>query len=163
MREENRGKEQAGKEHIRKRLAEYNNTIKENDELYRNAAKAMGLSDGAFWILYILRENGKLLTQKEICDALYQPKQTINSALKKLERDGFLELMEMSDRRSKEVHLTEKGKELARKTVDQVIADECEALSELTEEEQKTFLGLFHKYTILLKKSMGKHENLFSI
>lgn len=43
----------------------------------------MGLSDCTFWILYALRENNARLTQSEICNFFYQPKQTVNSALKK--------------------------------------------------------------------------------
>ncbi len=139
------------KENIKKRLFEYNSIIKETDELYRKIAKTLDLPDCTFWILYTLREDSKVLTQSEICSAIYQPKQTINSALKKLQNDGYIELKEMSDRRSKQVVLTLKGKQLAEKTVDKVIIVEQKALSELTEEEQKTFIGLFRKYTDLFK------------
>lgn len=139
---------------VGKRLIEYNSIFKENDELYHEVAKALGLSDCSFWILYSLREENRALTQSEICYALYQPKQTVNSALKKLERSGYIVLEEMKDRRSKQVHLTKKGRELAEQTVDQVIALEQEALSEMTETEQGMFIRLFYKYTQLLKRSM---------
>lgn len=137
-----------------KRLLEYNSIIKENDELYHKVSTALGLPDCAFWILYILREDNKVLTQSEICSALYQPKQTVNSSLKKLEYDGYIELIMMKDRRSKEIHLTQKGKVLAQNTVDKVICAEQNALSGLTAEEQDTFIGLFRKYTDLLKSTM---------
>lgn len=143
------------KKNIEKRLSEYNGIIKENDELYRGVAKAFGLPDCAFWILYALRESGKTLTQSEICYAMYQPKQTVNSSLKKLEREGCIVLTEMRDRRSKEVHLTEKGVKLAEMTVDHVISAERIALSGLTDEEHDTFMKLFRRYTGLLKDSIG--------
>ena len=38
-----------------KRLSEYNNILKENDNLYRGVAKRLGLPECAFWILYTLR------------------------------------------------------------------------------------------------------------
>ena len=142
------------KKNTGKRLSEYNSIIKETDELYRGVAKALGLPDCAFWILYVLREEGEVLTQSEICYALYQPKQTVNSALKKLEYDGCIELTEMDDRRSKQIQLTEKGGKLAEKTVDKVIAAEHKALSGLTETEQETFIGLFRKYAGLLRNNM---------
>lgn len=141
---------------VEKRLSEYNGIIKENDELYRGIARAFGLPDCAFWILYALRESGETLTQSEICYAMYQPKQTVNSSLKKLEREGYLVLKEMPDRRSKEVRLTAKGVTLAQRTVDHVIYAEHTALSGLTEEEQKTFMELFRRYTELLKSSIGE-------
>ena len=70
-------------------LSRLNNLFKENDEIYRNAAKRVGLPDCAFWIFYILREDsikkeGNILTQSEICSTMYLPKQTVNSAMKKL-------------------------------------------------------------------------------
>lgn len=136
-------------------LAEYNRLYKENDELYRNAAKALGLSDCAFWILYFLRESvGQPdcgLTQSGICSAIYAPKQTVNSSLKKLEEDGVIELAEGTDRRSKPVCLTEKGMALAGQTVDRVLEAEQRAFGKMTADEQTLFLELFRKYTNLLK------------
>jgi len=137
-------------------LSEYNTLIKENDELYRNVAKALGFSDCAFWILYTLRECGTPVTQREIISEIYLPKQTINSALKKLESGGYIELLTGTDKRSKLVCLTEKGCILAEKTVDCVIAAELKAFDELAEEEGRTFINLFQKFNGLLKKDM-KH------
>lgn len=144
------------KKNTEKRLTEYNSIIKETDELYREAAKALGLSDSAFWILYVLRAEEKDLTQSEICDALYQPKQTVNSALKKLENDGYIELTERDDRRSKRINLTKKGGKLAEETVDRVIAAEYRTLEGLTEQEQEGFIQLFRKYTDFLRVNMRK-------
>lgn len=144
---------------VRKRLIEYNSIFKENDELYHEVAKTLGLSDCVFWILYSLREENKALTQSEICYALHQPKQTVNSALKKLEHSGYIVLEEMRDRRSKQVRLTKKGQELAERTADRVIALEQEALWEMTETEQEMFIRLFYKYTQLLKQSMKKIQD----
>lgn len=136
------------------RLNEYNGIIKENDELYRNIAKTFGLSDCTFWILYALREDDTILTQSEICNCFYQPKQTVNSALKKMESDGYIELRNINNRRSKQIYLTSKGMELAKRTVDKVIAVEQSALSGLSDTEQETFILLFRKYTDLLLEKM---------
>lgn len=137
-----------------KHLLEYNGIIRENDELYRGLAKTVGLPDGAFWILYALRERDETVTQREICNAIYLPKQTVNSALKKLEHEGYLVLTEQKDRRGKQIRLTEKGVMLAGNTVDRVFALENRAWAGLTGEEQEIFLRLFHKYTALLKRNM---------
>jgi DNA-binding MarR family transcriptional regulator len=136
------------------RLLEYNAIIKETDELYRDVAKKLGLPDCSFWILYALRQEGGGLTQSEICDSFYQPKQTVNSALKKMEGDGYIILRSLNDRRSKQIHLTERGAALAQKTVDPVIHAEKQALTGLTEAEQNAFIGLFRKYTDLLKTNL---------
>lgn len=141
---------------INRSLSEFNGIVKESDEIYRCAAKACGLSDSAFWILYTLRTEEETYTQSEICNILYQPKQTVNSALKKLEQDGYIRLTEMKDRRSRRVNLTEKGRKLAEKTVDRIVDAEMEALSGLTEEERRVFIGLSQKYIDLLKENMQK-------
>lgn len=139
------------KENTKKNFCEYNTIFKENDELYRRAAKALGISDCALWILYTLRIERKIITQKEICEAFYYPKQTVNSALKKLEAEGFIMLSEMPDRRSKQITLTENGKRFAGKTADKLIEAELAAMSGLSQEEQERFIELFRKYTELLK------------
>lgn len=133
---------------------EYNAIVKENDELYRSVAKALGLSECTCWILYILRINSTVPTQKEICAQLYEPKQTVHSALKKLEEEGNIELLTARDRRSKLVRLTEQGARLAQKTADKIIEAELRAFAGLSETEQKTFIHLFRKYTDSFKKEM---------
>ena len=132
-------------------LEEFNRIMKENDNLYRNAAKTLGLTDCTFWILYALREENSVLTQSEICNLMYQPKQTVNSALKKMELEGYINLRSHNNRRSKQIHLNNKGIALAEKTVDKMIAVEQEALSD---SEREIFISLFQKYTKLLKSKM---------
>ena len=142
---------------IRKILSDYNSLIKENDSIYRAAAKSSGISEAAFWILYMIRESGEDYTQNRICSEIHIPKQTVNSALSSLIKDGYICLEQMSDRRSKKIILTDKGKALAESTVDTVIEAECEALSGLETDEKKEFIGLFRKYTELFKRNMIKN------
>ena len=64
-------------------LRTYNRLFKENDELYHEIARCFGLSDCALWILYTIREEEQALTQSDICESLFLPRQTIHSAIKK--------------------------------------------------------------------------------
>lgn len=133
-------------------LAAYNELYKEQDDLYRGAARGFGLSDCAFWVLYALRETKRPMTQSGICAAVYQPKQTVHSALKKLEGEGFLRLAEGRDRRSKHLVLTERGEALVRCTVDPVMAAETAAMGALTETEQAQLLALQRRYNAALRQ-----------
>ena len=135
-------------------LAEYNDTFKENENIYRGLAKRVGLSEYSFWILYILRTDYAAPVQSEIGTCLHLPKQSINSALKKLEAEGFLTLAQGSDHRSKTISLTAKGICLCQDTVDKVIDAERAALDGLPPEEQALFLSLLRKYNNLLKNNM---------
>lgn len=64
------------------------------------------------------------MTQSDVCAAVYQPKQTVHSALKKLAGEGYLQLTEGRDRRSKYLTLTAAGETLMARTVDRVTAAE---------------------------------------
>ena len=101
-------------------LTEYNCLYKENSAIYHDVCNRFGLSDSTFWILYILRTEEAPITQSDICVALSQPRQTVNSSLKKLEREGLLALSGEGGRHGKPVSLTPQGLELAEKTVDRV-------------------------------------------
>lgn len=141
---------------MRKWLSAYNSIFKEDNDLYHATASKYGLSECAFWILYTIRLSDKFYTQSEICEKLFLPAQTINSALKKLERDGFLELkFANNNRKSKQIHLTETGKELAEISADRLIQSEIKALSALSEDEQKTLLLLYGKFVQLLRAELN--------
>ena len=96
-----------------------NHRLKENDDWYQQAGKLLGMSDSAFWILYMLYDYSDGITQSEICSMSCFPKQTINSSLKKLEADGIISLVPGSDGRSKKIMLSASGKELISRIVRQ--------------------------------------------
>ena len=137
-------------------LAADNELYKEQDDLYRAAARGFGLSDCAFWVLYALREAERPMTQSDVCAAVYQPKQTVHSALKKLMGAGYLQLAEGRDRRSKYLVLTERGEALVRRTVDPVMAAETAAMDTLTEAERTQFLSLCRRYNTALRQYLPR-------
>ena len=139
--------------HLSKKMLELNEIMKETDDLYRNLAKKFKMSDCMIWILYILREDDRSVTQSDICNMMCIPKQTVNSSLKKMEAEGYIELLNINDKRSKQVSFTEKGLDLANNTVDIIISKENNALSKMDKEEQALFINLFKKYKDLLKES----------
>lgn len=138
-------------EHAYRRLREYNDSLKAIDDTYRAAARRFGLPECAFWILYTLRVERAPLTQSEICALQYQPKQTVHSALKRLEADGLLKLAHGGNRKSKYVCLTDKGTRLAERTVDRIAEAEAEALLGLSDGEREALFSLLQKYNRLLR------------
>lgn len=143
------------KTNVSRGLFEFNNIFKESDNIYRGFAKHFGLSECAFWILYCLRTEYTEATQSGICGSLFISKQTINSALKKLEEQGHIELRQADgDRRSKEIALTGSGLELCGNTVDRLIEVENYTILSLPETERKEFLKLFRRHTEMLKNNV---------
>lgn len=87
---------------------------RETNAIYEEWAKRHGISYYELLILFSLNENEEGCTQKEICDQWILPKQTVNSILQNLLKQGMVgfEVME-KDRRNKAVLLTDSGKKFA--------------------------------------------------
>ena len=118
----------------------------ENTLLYHRLARACGLPDCAFWLLYTLRSEEAPLTQTQLSEQLSLPKQTVNSALKKLVEAGVLRLEAVDGNlKNKRVCLTEQGEALLGHTVDRVIALEGAAVSHLAAEERAAMLSAEEK------------------
>lgn len=132
---------------LRKQQMEINMIEKEIGDLYGRISNIFGISDSALWILYSLRLSEAALTQSEICSLMYQSKQTVNSSLKKLFKDGYIEFSSsVGDRKRKPIVLTEKGERLCAESADIVISAETEALKCFSDEELAFFISLHKKY-----------------
>lgn len=143
------------------KLKEFNLIEKETDELYRIIATKHNLSESAFWILYEIRLNDYHLTQSELCKYSFLPKQTINSALKILEEQKFLNLIPSSEnKKSKLIILTNKGIELSEKIIDNIIETEIDIFKSFDQNELEIFLKIHHEYAKNLKERIiNKYEN----
>ena len=141
----------------RKKLYEYNNVLKSIDDCYRNIAKRYGFSEAAFWTLYTLRMEPGNITQSDVCTVLYQPKQTVNSALKKLESEGYITLTP-AGAHTKNISLTKSGTKLCEQTGDKVIEADCAALGNLTDEESETLTALMKVRRQKYKDTKGEQR-----
>lgn len=92
---------------------------------------------------------------EDVCTVLYQPKQTVNSALKKLESEGYITLTP-AGAHTKNISLTKSGTKLCEQTVDKVIEAECAALGNMTDEESENMTALMKLYSVLLKNQTAK-------
>lgn len=137
-------------------LAQYNTVFREYDELYRALAQRLGMPEGAFWILYALRDLDRPLTQRELCRSIGLPKQTVSSALGKLVEEGVVQCSEGQDRRNKYVALTPEGLSLAARTVDRVRRAEIAGEQALSLEERAALLMLLRRYCGALKEQLSQ-------
>ena len=136
---------------------EVNNIYKKNCEVYYKLASHFGMTETMFDILYFVRENDGGYTQAQLCESLHLRKQTVNSALKKLEKDGVICLSQDSgNKKSKTIHFTEKGKELAQSTVDPIFELEQRAFKRLTSQERENVLYYGYRHIDILEDEMKK-------
>lgn len=115
------------------------------DVVYHQAARRLGVTDSAMYVLYRLYELGDGCRLQDICRDAGISKQTINSALRKLEGEGILYLTPEGGK-TKRVRLTEAGKIRVSQTAARLYGAECAALEGWTPEEIETHLHLMTKY-----------------
>lgn len=136
-------------------MKRFNYLISEIDSVYHEAALKLGLSDSAMSILYAICDNGEGCLLQEICFYTGISKQTINSALRKLEKEGIVYL-ELLNAKSKKVYLTDKGKKLAEKTAFRVLQMEDEIFASWKKEDVEKYLELTESYLVHLKEKINE-------
>lgn len=119
----------------------------ELDGLYHQAAVKLGLSDSVMHIMYMLYDNDGSCMLSDICRMSGISKQTVNSAVRKLEGEELIHL-EKQGGKMKKVCMTQKGREYAEQTVTKVFRAETEAYSAWSEEEINMHLKLMEKYVL---------------
>lgn len=133
---------------------------KEIDDLYRGIAQRLGLSYGAFSVLYTLSREGGC-TQKRVCDLFLLSKQTVHSAVQTLQRDGLVAYESAGDdagHRGLRIVLTEAGRERVAQGVDQIAPSERHAFGRLDEDEQRAIVRINRKWADALREELGAIE-----
>ena len=139
--------------HMSRQLMDFNHIYKEFNDIYREAAMKVGLSLSGFDILYSICEMGDGCLQRDISQMCCIPKQTVNSSIRKLEKEGYLTLKKGKGR-DMHIHLTAGGQKLMEEKIYPVIAAENQAFSSMSEEECEKMLELYEKYNTALKEKV---------
>lgn len=126
----------------------------EIDSFYHTVAVQQGLSDSAMRILYTICEQGDGCKQSVIYKLAAISRQTVNSAIHKLERESLI-VLEAGEGRNTRVYLTEKGKLLVKEKVQPLLDAENEVLESWEEEERRELIRLTKKYLDEVKAKTG--------
>ena len=137
----------------RKKVRNYNYMTSEINAIYHDIAVRMGISDSVQSVLYAVCENGEKCLQSDICKQTGISRQTINTAIRKLEKDGIVHL-EQGQGRNTIVCLTEKGKDFANEKVRPLLEIEDTIFSDWTDGELSLYLELTERYRDALKSKV---------
>lgn len=140
---------------LNEQLRQFNYMIGEIDKIYHEAAVKFGLSDSVQAVLYTLRGEGKPCLISDICRFSGVSKQTLNSALRKMEQDGLITLAAVNGKQ-KSVSLTKKGEQTAESTADKIIDAENRVFSAWSDKERSEYLRLTRLYCDEFKKEIDK-------
>ena len=134
-------------------MRHFNYLTTEIDTAYHEAALRLGLNDSSMLILYAICNNGDECLLGDITRLSGISKQTLNSALRKLENENIVYLESIGGKRKK-VCLTDIGKSLVERTVCRVITIENDIFDSWTEAERKLYIELTQKYLTSFKEKI---------
>ncbi len=131
---------------------------KEYDDVFKKYSTKINFPEASFWVLYGAYIFEKPCTQYKLCSEWYYSKQTINSSVNKLVKDGMIELKPIPEdiRNKKEIVLTHKGEEFCEQYIKPVVEAETRAFLSLSKHEQELLLSLTKQHTDNLILEMNK-------
>ena len=128
---------------IDEKFDEYTSGEKKIDELHHRIATQIGIPDSVMWTLRCLFDEDAVHTQNSIAIRMGVPKQTINSAVNWLMKQGHIYMEQLPvARNNKQILLTEQGKAFCKKYIAPFVKAEERAFGRLSDQEQETYLSL---------------------
>ncbi len=138
-------------------LEQLNRQFNECNALYHTAAAHYGVSDTVFWVLYALYNNSEPQTQNRLCMDWNLPKQTLNSAVASMVKQGLLELEPAPGRHSgKLLHLTPAGQAFAQNIIVPVRQAEQQALEHLGIQEAEHYIQVGQEHLNAIRTEFNK-------
>ena len=134
--------------------------INELTKIYHNAVSSHHISENEFWIWYILILTDGEHSQQSICDAWSLTKQTINTIIGNMVRDGYAILVPIPGTKNrKSIHLTEQGRQHGEQIVLPIAYAEQRALGRIRAKELAACTSALRKLTQFLKEEISHAES----
>lgn len=129
--------------------------LKELSFIYNKACSKIGISSSEFWVWYALIVLDGEISQQDISDEFFLPKQTINTVISNLSKNGYVSLEAIPGTRNKKIiKLSKKGEQYGKKIIKDVYEAEKKTLESMSQEDCCTFISLLEKYTEKLNENI---------
>ena len=139
------------------KLRHINGMLSEISSIYEKLLSSKNVPEGVFIVMSSILDLGEGCLQKEISEISYLNKKTVNSAIKKLQKDGYLEL-KAGKYHNMPIYLTEKGKAYMQENIIPIIQVESKALELMPAGEFATLVESYKKYI----DNFREHVNMFA-
>lgn len=124
------------------------------DSFYDDYAKQISIPTTLLWVLYALND-GNAHTQIEICKDWELPRTTVNTVVKEIERNGYIDLVPIKGKkREMNIVLTNLGKAYAEDVLSELYEIETKVYDTLDANE-KQLASMLEKIAEFLKESKG--------
>lgn len=139
----------------REAIDQINRCMNRIDGLYYMASRKLGVKDNTLLLFYVLND-GKVHSQKEICEEWLIPRTTINTVVKEAVNKGYVRLEHSNHTREKTIMLTEAGKTYADRLLQKVFAAEEQALERTLQEFSPELLKGLEAFTNCMQEEFEK-------
>ena len=139
------------------KLRHINGMLSEISSIYEKLLSSKNVPEGVFIVMSSILDLGEGCLQKKISEISYLNKKTVNSAIKKLQKDGYLEL-KAGKYPNMPIYLTEKGKAYMQENIIPIIQVESKALELMPAGEFATLVESYKKYI----DNFREHVNMFA-
>lgn len=141
---------------VSEQMAEINALHKRHETIYRSYATKLGLPEMSFWVMYAICSYRRPITQYELCKDWGYSKQTVNSAVLNLVKDGYITSTETGEARKKKMlELSEMGERYCEETVYPMLLAERASLNHLSMEERDFFIEVYGKQLEFLQRAIA--------
>ena len=139
------------------KLRHINGMLSEISSIYEKLLSSKNVPEGVFIVLSSILDLGEGCLQKEISEMSYLNKKTVNSTIKKLQKEGYIELR-AGKYPNMHIFLTEKGKIYMQENIIPIIEVESKALELMPSNEFATLVVSYQKYI----NNFREHVNMFA-
>lgn len=142
---------------INEQLVILSKQYKEEESIYSKLFSKLGMSDSVSRVLYALCEKGEPCSQNELCEEWSYPKQTVNSAVSVLTKNGLVEQIKSEGKGNRKlIVLTRAGVEFCEKNIIPMMRAEKAAFLRFNDKERELFLRMFERYLTGLREEFDK-------
>lgn len=136
---------------ISDKVQQLNGMLCEMDSIYQTLLSAKNISDGEFVVMNAILSLGEGCLQKDIAENSYMSKKTINSTIKKLEKEGFIKL-KAGKYPNMHIYLTKKGLDHIKNNVLPIVDVENNVLNSMPEADFCRLVSGYSKYITSFKE-----------
>ena len=127
------------------KLRHINGMLSEISSIYEKLLSSKNVPEGVFIVMSSILDLGEGCLQKEISEISYLNKKTVNSTIKKLQKEEYIELR-AGKYPNMHIYLTEKGETYMKENIIPIIEVEKKALELMPSNEFDTLVESYRKY-----------------
>ena len=139
---------------IDERLKQLNSMLCEIDSIYQSLLATKNVSDSEFVVMIAILSLGEGCLQKDIAETSYMSKKTINSTIKKLEKEGYIKL-KAGKYPNMHIYFTKQGLKHIENNILPIIDVEEKVLKSMPEDEFERLISGYSKYILNFKEHVA--------